>query len=1198
MARKPEPPAKAAKPAPEKADAKEKPQSKGAKAKAATEPKETAPPPARIEENLYYSNPRQQTNESQLRVWSKLVRSKTLGIFEEMRADDQVKAALELKKQFVLGPGRTVESPEGQAEDWEVTRFVQANFDKLPGTFARSLKNILSALDFGFSVTEKVLEEREDELPPLQATPAPDDTEDADEDTLDDDDATGEEAKAKPGLLKKNAVLPPTTKAKPSTGFSPPSSPAGGHKPPAGIGDNGGLELDEEPEAEPLGPKLWLKSLRTVAPFDIRFVTTEFGELTGVTQSGNRDKEANTTEPTPDIASNKLVVYSYAGEFGNWYGRSDLEAAHRAWFVKDQSYLYLGRLLERFGTPPVFIHYDARALTPDVQAGLKQAIQNWQNGMVAMFPRGEKSDSLDFWTPDLANQNGEAFDRAIRMFDQAISRAILMPGLIGATNDTAQGSLARSETHLDVFLMVIEFLRSELEELINDQIVKPLVDVNFVVDVYPRLKFLPLSGKTRSELIKLWGDLCGQKVVVNTPADERHIRKAMDFPDFEVAQESADEMGADNPYAPETGVGKLDPVTGQPIPPGQVDDDGDVVDADGDKVDPAQLEKNPGGTPPPPPGGAKGGKGTITITTHADQVTTRKHDVAPGGGVPPQTSRAGAADVAPNAPSSDPPTRRQLTAYERKVNFTAIEREMENLGAAYTERMRVAIARTRDELMQWVRTNYDGNVSFATSFAALPAADKWRETMGAFFKDAFDQGRESIRGEVPKAFAAQELPAGDYDKALEYLRTKAFAVTGVTHDRLLNDVRRALIQAISTGEPLDRIMERLRLLFEPYAAANAAAGGALLEPSRLETIVRTNLNDVFNMGRIQQAREAGDFLDGFQYSAIMDSRTTEVCQHLDGLVMRASDPRVDALRPPRHFNCLPGDSLVSTAYKITGHSKRWFEGQVAVIKTADALELTATPNHPILTQRGFVPAGRINVGDYVVRDIRQSGRVGVDIDHQTMPASIENVVRALSESRGMRPVSVPLAAKDFHDDAREGEVASIWSDSFLTNGAVARTLKALREFILVLGSQAKVSCARFALSGIGSLEEFGLSALHTVDRFVSPGDARRTGSQLYADRTKQPFDDGVRDAELARHILSGQAGEVELARVVSTDARDFSGHVYNLETASGYYTANGVIVHNCRSIYVPIIVGEEIDPASVITDEQARRADELSGDEF
>ena len=44
-------------------------------------------------------------------------------------------------------------------------------------------------------------------------------------------------------------------------------------------------------------------------------------------------------------------------------------------------------------------------------------------------------------------------------------------------------------------------------------------------------------------------------------------------------------------------------------------------------------------------------------------------------------------------------------------------------------------------------------------------------------------------------------------------------------------------------------------------------------------------------------------VQGFEFSAILDSRTTPVCQSLDGRVFRRDDPAVNELKPPRHFQC-------------------------------------------------------------------------------------------------------------------------------------------------------------------------------------------------------------------------------------------------------------------------------------------------------
>jgi uncharacterized protein with gpF-like domain len=45
------------------------------------------------------------------------------------------------------------------------------------------------------------------------------------------------------------------------------------------------------------------------------------------------------------------------------------------------------------------------------------------------------------------------------------------------------------------------------------------------------------------------------------------------------------------------------------------------------------------------------------------------------------------------------------------------------------------------------------------------------------------------------------------------------------------------------------------------------------------------------------------FVVAFRYSAILDSRTTEICQELHDSVYEADSAVWDQYRPPNHYNC-------------------------------------------------------------------------------------------------------------------------------------------------------------------------------------------------------------------------------------------------------------------------------------------------------
>lgn len=140
--------------------------------------------------------------------------------------------------------------------------------------------------------------------------------------------------------------------------------------------------------------------------------------------------------------------------------------------------------------------------------------------------------------------------------------------------------------------------------------------------------------------------------------------------------------------------------------------------------------------------------------------------------------------------------------------------------------------------------------------------------------------------------------------AQRYLKAKAFWITGLIDTKIREKARRILLNAIGTGEALPKTIQKLSDTFEPYVGdENVLRDDEVISPSRLETIVRTNATDAFNQGRVVEARKAGEFLVGFQWSSVLDKTTTEVCQYLDGKAFRPDDPALDVLKPSRHFSC-------------------------------------------------------------------------------------------------------------------------------------------------------------------------------------------------------------------------------------------------------------------------------------------------------
>lgn len=141
--------------------------------------------------------------------------------------------------------------------------------------------------------------------------------------------------------------------------------------------------------------------------------------------------------------------------------------------------------------------------------------------------------------------------------------------------------------------------------------------------------------------------------------------------------------------------------------------------------------------------------------------------------------------------------------------------------------------------------------------------------------------------------------------ALKWLGEKAFWISGVLAEDLTNEAQAILLNGLKTGKPLSELIAELGAAFIPYLGDPELADQEQAQPHRLETIIRTNTVEAYNHGRMSEfvTEEMRPFLDGLRYSAILDERTTPVCQFLHEKVFKPDDPALEGLLPPNHFNC-------------------------------------------------------------------------------------------------------------------------------------------------------------------------------------------------------------------------------------------------------------------------------------------------------
>jgi intein/homing endonuclease len=193
-------------------------------------------------------------------------------------------------------------------------------------------------------------------------------------------------------------------------------------------------------------------------------------------------------------------------------------------------------------------------------------------------------------------------------------------------------------------------------------------------------------------------------------------------------------------------------------------------------------------------------------------------------------------------------------------------------------------------------------------------------------------------------------------------------------------------------------------------------------------------------------------------------------------------PKALAPRPPFHPHCLLGDALVTSAGRVTAVSKRWFYGDIVIIATASGKRLSATVNHPVLTPRGWVGAGLLDVGDKVIARVdfkAVGGDPVINDQHQDMPASIAEITDAFLRSGEVATREVPVSTEDFHGDGVASKVAIIGADSKLWDRIDAAASHVATDHFLD-----PAHAARAGLFGAGVLDLAGKAFRLAPDRVM------------------------------------------------------------------------------------------------------------------
>lgn len=514
-----------------------------------------------------------------------------------------------------------------------------------------------------------------------------------------------------------------------------------------------------------------------------------------------------------------------------------------------------------------------------------------------------------------------------------------------------------------------------------------------------------------------------------------------------------------------------------------------------------------------------------------------------------------------------------------------------------------------DEVLAGARATITGTVSEASIAAAVASLAAYNAILTLDGKASAAKSVGLTTAQIRAWFQDTALGAGGLEHWVDT------ALDNGVKQSILAALRQVAVEGKGTAEAVRRVL---------VAASDA---GFELTKREAITITRTFVQTA-NVNAQEAVYEANrGLLKGYKRVETLDNRCCIICALADGAEYALDEPRP---RLPSHPNCVVGETTVFAPDYIAAFVSTYC-GPIFEVCLSTGARVPVTANHMFLTREGFTAAKSLRKGDYVFSGPDKGilgGFFGPNDNGE--PARIDKRVDALSKASGMTTLHVPASTKDLHGDGEffDGNIDIIAPDCLLRGDYetffheyIGKDFFAAPDIApaffnggryfppMFLGLWLSLACHVSGLSildvflagasghhkpvSIGKAPAFDAEFIkkgrndkaHGIVSFgerifrlareiqghkFALGDAISDASRGQPHFSEIPNDGVAGNAEFLRHVRNTLVGKIPLAQVVDIKVRDFSGHVYDLQTFSSLYMVNGAVTSNCRGLYVPV----------------------------
>jgi len=330
--------------------------------------------------------------------------------------------------------------------------------------------------------------------------------------------------------------------------------------------------------------------------------------------------------------------------------------------------------------------------------------------------------------------------------------------------------------------------------------------------------------------------------------------------------------------------------------------------------------------------------------------------------------------------------------------------------------------------------------------------------------------------------------------------------------------------------------------------------------------------------------------------------------------------------PENIINCFPSYQKVNLdVLNLKKIFRSWFDGEIiSLVDSSGKLYLSGTPNHPILTSRGWVPIKDINEFDQIIQSSTIKNKRAANFEVNNIQTSFEEVFNSFfNPSSSMRMVG---GIVNFHGHIPTGDINIIDIESLLKHGTVSEIFKTIKNLLFAKPYFGLCFLFRYSLFyGAGAMKIFssvsngiisGFSSFLTFlkSHFASSYNIRFAGASQtntmllenslnnisgntklfggFFNRVRlivkinnstfinfglfhkiarvNPFRNtkiskrSVVNADDLSALFNTDTGKIEFITGLKICRHNYKGYVYTLETKTQMYNVNSIIARNCR----------------------------------